>query len=70
MVRSDGYVKYKLHGRKFYRAVTIYIGRIRYSAKIFRRATDAKAYSEALVERFNRLKAVESPRAPELEEVV
>ena len=64
MINSDGYVKYKLHGSKFYRASTKAFGRIRYSAKTFKRARDANDYSRQLVARYKRLKAAELPSEP------
>ena len=65
MIKADGYVKYKLQGRKFYRAQTRIMGNIRYSAKIFKRATDALQYSNALVARYKRLKAAEKIDTPQ-----
>ena len=55
MYRADGYVKFKLHGFKFYKAVTIAPGRRRYSRATFKRATDALFYSHMLEIRINRL---------------
>lgn len=57
---SDGYLKYynRKHA-KIYAAVIRFNGRSRLSAKIMTRATDAVAYGDRLVERYERLKAAQ-----------
>jgi len=54
MYRSGGYVKFKVRGYKFYKAVTIIPGRRRFSRATFKRATDALVYAELLALRINR----------------
>lgn len=54
MYRSGGSVKFIFRTRKFYKAITLGIGRKRYSRATFKRSRDAIEYSHKLTTRINR----------------
>ena len=57
MYQDGGYQKFKIYDRKFYKAVTLGLGRRRFSRATFKRATDAEIYGLRLVERIKRIYA-------------
>lgn len=55
MYQDGGSQKFKIYEQKFYKAVTLGIGRRRYSRATFKRARDAQEYGRRLLLRVNRL---------------
>lgn len=60
MFRTGGSVKFIYKAQKYYKAVTLGIGRRRYSRATFRRARDAQAYAKRLADKINRFTREES----------
>ena len=54
MFQDGGYQKFKIYDKKFYKAVTLGLGRRRYSRATFKRATDAEVYGRRLLMRINK----------------
>ena len=55
MYQDGGYQKFKVRDTKFYKAVTLGMGRRRYSRATFKRASDAREYGHRLAMRINRM---------------